>query len=60
MFSPEGAALYAGTENGKVLVLDLRALDKPAKVIAVGSEIEAVVCMSVQVRSALLLTGRLY
>lgn len=46
VFSPEGAALYAGTDNGKLLILDLRALDKPAKSIDVGGP---VVCISVQV-----------
>ncbi|KAG6840977.1 hypothetical protein C0991_002959, partial [Blastosporella zonata] len=35
-FSAEGAALYLGTEHGKVLVLDLRALDKPPKAITVS------------------------
>jgi len=35
-FSPEGAALYFGTENGKLLILDLRALDKPPKCVNVG------------------------
>jgi protein NEDD1 len=39
-FSPEGAALYVGTEHGKVLVLDLRALDKdPAVVVSEGERI---------------------
>ncbi|GJE90794.1 WD40-repeat-containing domain protein [Phanerochaete sordida] len=45
VFSPEGAALYAGTDEGKLLILDLRALDKPPKSIDVGAP---VVCMSVQ------------
>jgi hypothetical protein len=48
-FSPEGAAIYAGTEHGKILILDLRALDKPPKTIIIsetGCRIEA---MSVQV-----------
>ncbi|EKM55207.1 uncharacterized protein PHACADRAFT_208724 [Phanerochaete carnosa HHB-10118-sp] len=45
VFSPEGAALYAGTDDGKLLILDLRALDKPARSICVGGP---VVCISVQ------------
>ncbi|KAF9449596.1 YVTN repeat-like/Quino protein amine dehydrogenase [Macrolepiota fuliginosa MF-IS2] len=30
-FSPEGASIYLGTEDGRLLVQDLRALDKPPK-----------------------------
>ncbi|KAF9469400.1 WD40-repeat-containing domain protein [Collybia nuda] len=47
-FSAEGAAIYMGTENGKLLMMDLRALDKPPKSIVIsdsGSRIEA---MSIQ------------
>ncbi|KAG6815972.1 hypothetical protein H0H93_008735, partial [Arthromyces matolae] len=47
-FSPEGAALYLGTEHGKLLVMDLRSLDKAPKAITiseVGCRIET---MSVQ------------
>ncbi|CAL1705658.1 unnamed protein product [Somion occarium] len=47
-FSPEGASLYAGTENGKILVLDLRTLDKPPKTISISQGGESVVCMAVQ------------
>lgn len=50
-FSAEGAAIYTGTENGKLLIMDLRALDKPPKSIVLsdsGSRIEA---MSIQVGS---------
>ncbi|KAH7921383.1 WD40 repeat-like protein [Leucogyrophana mollusca] len=42
-FTPEGAAIYLGTENGKLLILDLRTLDKPPKAVTVsenGSRIE--------------------
>lgn len=35
-FSPEGGAIYVGTEDGKLLVIDLRSLDKPTKVIVVS------------------------
>ena len=52
VFSPEGAALYAGTEDGRVLVLDLRALDKPPKPIIVNEESGPVVCMAVQVSTS--------
>ncbi|KIP12290.1 hypothetical protein PHLGIDRAFT_21101 [Phlebiopsis gigantea 11061_1 CR5-6] len=48
VFSPEGAALYGGAEDGRVLVLDLRALDKPAKSITVNSDNERIICMAVQ------------
>ncbi|TRM58575.1 WD40-repeat-containing domain protein [Schizophyllum amplum] len=43
-FSPEGAAIYLGTENGKLLLLDLRALDKPPKTVVIsesGCRVEA-------------------
>ena len=49
VFSPEGAALYGGTEDGQVLVLDLRALDKPPKCISTNSDNEPIICMAVQV-----------
>ncbi len=48
-FSAEGAAVYAGTENGKFLLLDLRALDKPPKSITVSDNGDLVVALSVQV-----------
>jgi protein NEDD1 len=48
-FSPEGAALYFGTENGKLLIVDLRALDKPPKSIIVGEGRCRIECMSFQV-----------
>ncbi|KIY71658.1 WD40 repeat-like protein [Cylindrobasidium torrendii FP15055 ss-10] len=44
-FSPEGAALYAGTETGKVLIVDLRALDKAPKSITIsqsGKRVESI------------------
>ncbi|KAK0482661.1 WD40-repeat-containing domain protein [Armillaria novae-zelandiae] len=43
-FSPEGAFIYVGTETGKFLILDLRALDKAPKSIAIsesGCRVEA-------------------
>ncbi|KAH8099582.1 YVTN repeat-like/Quino protein amine dehydrogenase [Cristinia sonorae] len=47
-FSPEGAALYAGTENGKLLILDLRALDKAPKTIIISEEGEPIISVSAQ------------
>jgi protein NEDD1 len=35
-FSPEGASIYLGTEDGKLLIQDLRALDKSPKSIIVS------------------------
>ena len=48
-FSAEGATLYVGTENGKVLGQDLRALDKPTKSITVSEQGDRVVALSMQV-----------
>ena len=48
-FSPEGAAIYAGTEDGRILFVDLRALDKPPKEVSVSESGERVVCMAIQV-----------
>nr|GAT58742.1 predicted protein [Mycena chlorophos] len=36
-FSPDGASVYLGTETGKLLVLDLRTLDKAPKSASIGS-----------------------
>ncbi|KAI0707653.1 WD40-repeat-containing domain protein [Earliella scabrosa] len=47
-FSAEGAAVYAGTENGKFLILDLRALDKPPKSVTVSENGDQVIAISVQ------------
>ena len=30
-FSPEGALIYVGTELGKLLIIDLRGLEKPPR-----------------------------
>ncbi|KZT02316.1 WD40 repeat-like protein [Laetiporus sulphureus 93-53] len=48
VFSAEGVTLYAGTENGKVLIQDLRLLDKAPKSIIISAKGERVVAMSVQ------------
>ncbi|KAH9901516.1 WD40-repeat-containing domain protein [Cubamyces lactineus] len=47
-FSAEGAAVFAGTENGKFLVLDLRALDKPPKSITISESGDRIVALCVQ------------
>ena len=52
-FSAEGAALYAGTENGKFLVLDLRALDRPPKSVTISENGDQVIAISVQVSTAI-------
>lgn len=49
VFSAEGAALFAGTEDGKILTVDLRALDKGPKVTSVSEDGQKVVCISTQV-----------
>lgn len=49
-FSPEGATIYLGTENGKLLVLDLRGLDKPPKSIVISENGARIGTMSVQVK----------
>ncbi|KAF8809014.1 hypothetical protein BYT27DRAFT_7254899 [Phlegmacium glaucopus] len=47
-FSPEGAVTYVGTENGKILVIDLRALDKPPKAVVVSETSSRIETMSIQ------------
>jgi len=56
-FSPEGAAIYVGTETGELLLIDLRALDKPPKLIAIGPSQQPIVTLSLQVRTLVLATG---
>lgn len=49
VFSPEGAAMYIGTDSGNLLVVDLRSLEKPPKSISasgIGSRVE---CLAIQV-----------
>ena len=57
-FSAEGAAVYAGTENGKFLILDLRALDKPPKSVTVSENGDQVIAISVQVSTAIVALSR--
>ncbi|KAJ7632551.1 WD40-repeat-containing domain protein [Roridomyces roridus] len=49
-FSPEGASIYLGTEQGKLLILDLRALDKPPKAVVISGTGCAVETISVQTK----------
>jgi WD40 repeat protein len=53
-FSPEGSSIYVGTENGKLLILDLRSLDKPHKTIVISDAGYRIETMSVQVCSSCL------
>jgi protein NEDD1 len=48
-FSPEGGAIYVGTDDGRLLVVDLRSLDKPAKVIIVSEIGDPIRTLSIQV-----------
>ncbi|KAJ6596824.1 WD40-repeat-containing domain protein [Mycena vulgaris] len=50
-FSPEGASIYLGTEHGKLLIMDLRALDKPPKTVVVSDSGCRVETMTVQKKS---------
>ncbi|PPR02051.1 hypothetical protein CVT24_011150 [Panaeolus cyanescens] len=47
-FSPEGAAIYLGTATGKLLIVDLRALDKPPKTVVISQDGNRIQTMSVQ------------
>ncbi|KAJ7905424.1 WD40-repeat-containing domain protein [Mycena olivaceomarginata] len=47
-FSPSGESLYLGTENGKLLIMDLRALDKPPKAVVIGEGGHRIQTMTVQ------------
>ncbi|PCH37690.1 hypothetical protein WOLCODRAFT_135777 [Wolfiporia cocos MD-104 SS10] len=48
VFSAEGGTLYAGTENGKVLVQDLRTLDKGPRSITVSERGDRVTSLAIQ------------
>lgn len=50
VFSPEGGALYLGTQCGKLLIQNLRELDKPPKSVTVSSEGYRVMTLSIQAR----------
>ncbi|GLB34616.1 putative WD40 repeats [Lyophyllum shimeji] len=47
-FSPEGGSIYLGTEHGKLLVIDLRALDKAPKTFVISEAGCRIETMSVQ------------
>ncbi|KAJ7685119.1 WD40-repeat-containing domain protein [Mycena polygramma] len=47
-FSPSGESIYLGTENGKLLIFDLRALDKPPKAVVLSESGCRVGTMTVQ------------
>ncbi|KAL0067041.1 hypothetical protein AAF712_005825 [Marasmius tenuissimus] len=51
-FSPEGALIYAGTVTGKILVLDLRSLDKPPAAVEITGGTGRVVGISVQKKAS--------
>ncbi|KAF8917372.1 hypothetical protein CPB85DRAFT_1285663 [Mucidula mucida] len=49
-FSPEGASIYAGTDDGKLLILDLRGLEKQPKCIVISDSGSKVESMCVQAK----------
>ena len=49
-FTAEGAAIYMGTESGKLLILDLRSLEKEPKSFTVGDGSAPIKAINVQVR----------
>ncbi|KAK1228771.1 hypothetical protein PQX77_002701 [Marasmius sp. AFHP31] len=51
-FSPEGALIYAGTVTGRILILDLRSLDKPPVVVEIMGGTGRVVGISVQKKTS--------
>jgi protein NEDD1 len=48
-FSPEGAAIYIGTQDG-MMILNLRELDKEMKRVLITGAEQGIVCLAVQVR----------
>jgi protein NEDD1 len=56
VFTPNGASLAAGTENGKVMLIDLRALDRPAATFCIGEGAgngDRIVGIAVQVHASI-------
>ena len=49
-FSQDGASVYLGTSDGRLLVVDLRALDKPPKEIVVNPDGKPIAAIAIQVR----------
>ncbi|KAF9227567.1 WD40 repeat-like protein [Gyrodon lividus] len=50
-FTAEGAAIYLGTDNGKLMILDLRALEKEPKSIIIGDGDSPITAINVQKKS---------
>jgi len=48
-FTAEGAAIYLGTESGKLLILDLRSLEKEPKSFTIGDGGAPIKAINVQV-----------
>lgn len=48
-FTAEGAAIYLGTESGKLLILDLRSLEKESKSFTIGDGDVPIKAINVQV-----------
>ncbi len=53
-FSPEGAAIYLGTENGRLLIQDLRSLDKVPLSTVVSESGNPIRTLTVQVGASAL------
>ncbi|KAF8559867.1 WD40 repeat-like protein [Imleria badia] len=47
-FTAEGAAIYLGTESGKLLILDLRSLEKEPKSFTIGDGTDPIKAINVQ------------
>ncbi|KAF8447640.1 WD40-repeat-containing domain protein [Boletus edulis BED1] len=47
-FTAEGAAIYLGTESGKLLILDLRSLEKEPKSFIIGDNSASIKAINVQ------------
>lgn len=48
-FTAEGAAIYLGTESGRLLILDLRSLEKEPKSFTIGDGGAPIKAINVQV-----------
>jgi protein NEDD1 len=48
-FAPEGGAIFIGTRDGKLLLVDLRGLDKAPKTITICESGNPIQTMSMQV-----------
>ncbi|KAG6376419.1 hypothetical protein JVT61DRAFT_2406 [Boletus reticuloceps] len=52
-FTAEGAAIYLGTESGKLLILDLRSLEKEPRSFIIGDSSASIKAINVQVSISL-------